>query len=686
MPDTTVWHQAASGEVLEQVTLDYLFNIFNELILLPPHKSELLNHLRRIHDSSHREKFDAKAFRAKLLGENKIAPLEAIAKMWNVKKELSANDLKTVVDFIGRHYGEFKISELIDATAGVDLLQSLLEQGKVLMAEERFPNLDIDLNELRINVVPWYQTFLEERLTASEESNYHDAVACQIIQQINSNAVSKNEILVFVSRSTITLDILDRFSTKTQKEGAELSLSRNLDSIAALAGAMAQPNNQTLEKSYVNSFKILLGSFLQRFEDFEISSGDLRVIAPSVDLSDLKKLEEIGNEFNVVTVKIQSLINSGLFRADKSLGKFNFSRMKQNTIMTFLISLLESEDSFVKELDRREEKTKEAIDNLSVNIMQRYEGMKILPLAEYERIADQDSKKLAKTVPIYGIGGELALIVKFQTVRGARLARNLFKRNLVTSTTQVTNAIDYRKIIDTEQSNNHSSDLDLLRAYLEAFLGNLSTAVTILECAITNEQNSNQKLEMLYALVFIHRKKEDTLRGLDICLKALSIDPDEPRLLRELGVLIWQSYNASREEVREEVKRIIGETPDVHLAIRYVTKSLKKRLVKEHQFQCYNSLAYFYAEADEVKSAHNFLKQMLILQKDTDKWPARFHDTRGFVLFKSGLQTNGEQRKKKLFEALAEFERALEIGGIIGRELDTVLKHRFETMIEIARL
>jgi hypothetical protein len=122
------------------------------------------------------------------------------------------------------------------------------------------------------------------------------------------------------------------------------------------------------------------------------------------------------------------------------------------------------------------------------------------------------------------------------------------------------------------------------------------------------------------------------------------------------------------------------------LAIRYVTKSLKKRLVKEHQFQCYNSLAYFYAEADEVKSAHNFLKQMLILQKDTDKWPARFHDTRGFVLFKSGLQTNGEQRKKKLFEALAEFERALEIGGIIGRELDTVLKHRFETMIEIARL
>lgn len=693
--ETGDWETPHRLRLRERLALWNLFGRYGKLIILPPHRLELHNYVRRLREELRRgisRREDISDFRARILSAEKIIELRQLIQKWESTKMLSATERMAISDFIQDNYLELEVLRTIGNLNGLDTLRALIRNQSVVFVED-FIDLRIEEQEVKKGARVWYPDILRNRHAEEKEyASYLDAIACFFLEKINAVLIPRGEFAMLVSRSKALLKVLDETGRVNlllnhQKDlqtnsGSELqehkfSVTRNLDSI--LAESLIEnleAKGAGLSSQFESNLKTVLTTY-------EAAKGSM-----SNDEEKLKNVIESIQELYETMIRID---NYDLFRIPDDRGNVRLKYLEDTGIvntMRVLKAIVESDDQLSEEIETRQMRLNEELKRLTSKLRNRFEKVRRIPqIDDLHRITVNEVNLGAGSVFFRGIHGEMPTRIAFQNPRVLSLAKDLFEEMKDPNSLDVISEY-LTRINDAKQNDMFNEELqeyNLLYAYMEILVGNYEAALKRLADAIPRTKGK-AKLEMYYLTAFISRKKEYTVRGIESCVKGLKLSISrEPRILREKGVLVWQAQRSKNSRTILEVNRLLNQSPTLTLSIQLTREALENTTEEDEilKYQCLNGLAYLYAESgepDEIKAALGYFKQLKKEFPDQRGWPSRFFDTRGFIDFRAA-QTGafvGPRTIKLLEAAIASFDIALERGGIMGQELLTVSQHRHD--------
>jgi len=315
------WESSERLLIRERLTLEALFSKFGPLVILPPHVNELQEYIKS--QTSNLGAFFDYAFfnliKNKIIKSNCFLPLTLFLKeKISNKQTLAKEEIDNINNIIKDVFGEikyfhsfiklinlFKINRLF-------IKENLIGLKDFLITIENDTGFFLDLNEDQIanQSVIWYEEFLKvisKRSKAYKNpkeiiNKERDAIACSYIKHINT-AFRENEInayLSFVSRSNLTLDVLD-LHAKEFYNGITFRPSRNLESIYFINTLF--DNKVRNEASYSN-FKKILQHLLNLREKYKTDR---------LDYIDDEEVDNISKDIEIVYNQLLDRSNIEIF-------------------------------------------------------------------------------------------------------------------------------------------------------------------------------------------------------------------------------------------------------------------------------------------------------------------------------------------------------------------------------------
>lgn len=193
-------------------------------------------------------------------------------------------------------------------------------------------------------------------------------------------------------------------------------------------------------------------------------------------------------------------------------------------------------------------------------------------------------------------------------------------------------------------------ELHGVKAYLFMAVEHWTSALSELHLAMRAEAvRGNVMLELLHLKAAAHRAQGQTEEGLLWCVKGLAIDPSDPRLNREIAVLLWQVLQngcpKERSRLSALAKELVGDEPDYVMALDYADRALASIRSDDpdgtHALRArsLNTFAYLALELFRIRRDLTYLN--IAEQRMTElmgivpekRWAAKFHHTMGCILY-----------------------------------------------------
>ncbi len=680
----------------ERIALWNLFNLQNKLILLPPHRVELINKLRYEIDNIipsfnvKKENFDA--LKKDILISNNFKELKKLIDKHNKKENLTSEETASLIKYIQDDYLLIKTIELISGAESVEKLRRIFSNKIVEYFEDIFRNFYIDEIELAKRTVPWFDQFLIEFSYEGkndkkvENEKFIDALSCVYLEEVNKiNDFKERTIVLFVSRSRKMLSILDNLF-KIKLNNLEFTISRNLESITLLRlkRIWEETGKKQLWDNLMKNFLELekVYPLLNRYQNSnseDISYKDKELIY--LALGNIDKIHNLLHSKE--NLKLFFLNKSRIY--DKDLSYFEDTSVK--TVLKNLSNIIYSDESLLQHIIDKFNLTNNSLVELSQHLLTNLEIINKKNKISFTQI--QKKIKTDNTFILGGISGELPIQLNIYNSH----IRALSRKYLLHKEKQSINTYDdlINKLLELKKKDS-DIEIDLVIAFSEACAGNLEQASYIIDTALESSTNE-QTFELTYFKCFLCRKRELTLEGIKTSYYLDSNKQKDPRLLRETGVLIWQAtFLQSDSTDYKEICKILHLVPSKQLAQDIFLQALQN--TKEDnlilKMSCYNSIAYILAESENLEDIKFAQKHFLEVEKifktsqfdDNEYWISRFYDTRAFINYKYTIHNNEltkETKKQNLEEALKDFDKAFSLKGLIGNEFNIVTKHKFET-------
>ena len=670
----------------ERIALASLFTDYGTLLLLPPHKIELANFLKTVYTRFH---LLSSQYQNEIINlRNLILQDEEVVQILHNKNQIS--DIEKLpeslrmklISVAQKYFTKIKALETYSAITGVDKLQSLLNNKKVLFIDDLYSSVEIEDESLVRETRPWFLEFLSQRSRDEQEyANYLDAMACVYLSKINQYLIGSHraELVVFLSRSAKMLDIIDTFMDLSFNN-RRISITRNLFFI--LFNDLCNPCSDVKRGDAIAQLKNDFAYLLKNCEG--LYSKDMSLLNIIVFREIDKRIQDIYAILNdKINIELcQSEPGSVQWTSDSDRDSAQLTQQ----LLSILANIFETDDKIKNYIDKLLKQLSNRLIGFSDQLRNGVKSAKYLQPSHIEEIASMESKR--GCIFLVGLKGEMPTRIKFKNPDVIKLAKTIFQKEAGYSSPK--SILQHITEIDSRNRLKPSAEYAILKSYLEACAGHWSSAQqALLGLSVRTKE---AKLEYLYYKTFICRKNEDTINGLKSCIEALSLNKKDPRILREFGVLIWQCYQHSQTDLLQGDDLLSKLDTSRENAIKLIKEALKySNYDDELTLQCYNSLAYFYAESKEepdLKIAESYYKLIEAKQMDRAKHNPRFLDTLAYINYKLALteHNNPVHKKRLLTDALDAVNKAIESGGLIQKELNTVLKHRFDIQDALQQL
>jgi len=662
--------------VKENIALSSLFNYYGTLVLLPPHRCELHKYIKMMekdirYDREYR-KNKLIQIRNDILSDEKLNQIGRIASRALKDGKIDAKERTHIRLGVEKYFSKFKTLEILTNSYEIKNLIDLFKNRRIILLENIYPFYQVNVDDLIKKTRPWYEEFQSRRPTQGREyANYIDAMACVYLTDINKQLLSSKEpeILLFVSRSRIMLDILDKYSN-IKCHNREIKISNNLLSILLLninfIKDIALKDNLKNKISYY-------GTNIAKYMN-SINLND-------IDITDVIAINAIGKNIDNLFNCIDYQNNIGQFLYEYEIKK-KIPKLSDKidvgfeNILSLFRTIYASNEAFQNEVENRIISLNEDIEVLNNEIIKN--TLDLVQLSDLNKIVRYETME-GKVIYLEGILGELPIYIKIYDEKLLELVSSIFGEHR-DSPVLPKRIEDYIKQIEAASGNANSNECVLLKSYIKACARQWEDAYQIISSPISR-MPTNIEIESRYFRIFLCRKLEKTIDGIKESKIALELSPHEPRVLREYSVLLWQSY--IDEEKQDNFKSEFGFLPTSEMALMYAKRAYEHSIYPMLKAQCLNSIAYFFADLnnkESIREAEICYSKIEDIIKEKSSMPARFLDTKAYIILKSIsiIDESSYMKALRLNEALDLINEAISRSELFGKELEIVEKHKFD--------
>lgn len=689
-----LWESENKQKIRERLILHSIFNQPNSLIILPPHLVELRNYLKKSLNDIENNTFTKEQISEIEKNIHSNRDLKSIELIYNEcrkeERSLTKHERLKVISYVKKNFDLLKYSETFTKIMQLKLLSQMIDSGKLIGLDIFFDKTGSDFikfnskfedyakfyyKEYRDALNYHYQKSIdssnEEDFDSLRNKKYLDSLALSYIESINynfSNDINVKHMLAFTSRDEKMLELLNDFgSVKFDKRW--LSSSRNMESMKQVIDI--ESSSESLER-----FKFL-DSLLEELEEFEIQLKEyINEPKPSFNLKDTIS-KDIKNTFTKFHQK--SNIDYFLFENEmaelkkylpENLGK-NYEKIQS------LISLVTANQLLKEELiDDFKDSSK-----LSNHINRIVVELKNFDVLIKEKQLESKESRSCKKSNFFGFGDEMDLNINLMTREGDRVTQMVFNnKETVQRSIIILNGVSFSQIKKRE------SEILIVASYLYAVSNRNDEALELLK-ELENRSIPEEILnEALIVKLIIFRRENRFTDGFEICNKILNSSKRDPRILHQLGILMWQALNSGEDinKISDIYKLEISKAEIINITKESFKNSGTNESLK---INCINSLAYYYSEFDMLKSASSFIVKlesyMKLLEKNNSV-PPRFYDTVGFYYYKKCFQFVNDKRVRTLLEqAITNFKIAVYSSSKVLYERELYLEHYNDAKMEL---
>jgi hypothetical protein len=195
------------------------------------------------------------------------------------------------------------------------------------------------------------------------------------------------------------------------------------------------------------------------------------------------------------------------------------------------------------------------------------------------------------------------------------------------------------------------------------------------------------RVEFLFLKCVILRKLDRVMEAAIVCKEGLELNGQDPRLNRELSILVWRAARDNENGVVDKFIELVGERPSLDLALRLATKAVKESGADDMlRIHTSNTLAHLHVERNAPGDLATAATYSLELEKlPRSRWPGRFFHTVARIQHERGRAAEDPSTKRGTFQKANElYRRALGEGGFNDRERRLVEQHLSELNEDIS--
>jgi hypothetical protein len=631
----------------QQVALSFLFGgTFQNLLLIPPYRTELENHLQAVLLNAQRATYDWSRIRKMRELVEESPQFINYLKATTVDKGENKALRNTVVD-LGRAYFQEMYTVILWESLDVGVtLQQLFDKKILKHANSVIPSLeDFTRDSAAESVDRWEAEIGRRRSKDRVFQTYTDALACAYLEKANQRPGTQ-QLTVFVSQSKNVITPLRDYPYFTSPiNGLPFKIVRDLDYF------------------WVRS--------VHRDRDLSRIRQDVRLsntVARSYELLAASQ-ESADDQTRQVIHKSESLWGEAenlLLLSNMSIDDLPDSRERANDeFVSWLMNLYGSEEKPGLKAKAMDLLAKIAKDLLQI-------GRKWPAGPHFHELQIHVTQDIDRAlVRLAVLPDELPITFELVGEDPITLAGK-FEAALFPS-----DKLEIRENILDVALRGNSCGFNVLSACMFAADERYDAAARELDSGL-KIANCMEKKELWFLSALFHRKMFLAKPALDAISEALEYDPDDPRFHLECGKIHWLKWYQQREE---STTTRVDSDDDLATAIHHLEDALIKvdnaHSTKDLRIQCEHTLAFVYCEKSllkeqavdehdrEIAEAH-FAKVVELLPME--EWPGRFRDSWAWLLYARALSLgteNVDEKRMWLTEAQKSANRALETQGAV---------------------
>ncbi|MBA7651491.1 hypothetical protein ES703_59310 [subsurface metagenome] len=630
--------------------------IGSKLILLPPYLLELEDHIKWAHSSAVQlgEQISMRGTTGVFPQYYTSRDINDILSKERMGTPLDEKEANLIVKIAKK--GELFNLLTLQIWKSLNRIRQLIgPDGNVVILGEAFPNVNIDINEIRENAGGWLNMISRVRPRPERMyANYIDALACQYVMEINKRINKDQQLLVLISHSYAVHEALgsSRVDPSIDNKIKKIPVVRSLDQLLAYLIHKGAGNNETLKLIEDSKARAL------PFKEFKDRYPKLQELSRREDLGSLSisEMNDIIDD-DVVNMcdKVRYFVDN-YEMSEKTNTYENLRIASKSGLNAFSKYFEKTQEQLVRELDKREVTIAIQVINLLINdpktkkmlesefqtiadeiatdgfLLRRLQS---LQNDEYKIMRDMASVyRLSRIPPLTGALVEIAYSIQFYSQTIGYLSNEIRKRGELMDIQGARRS--FNNLLKTISSGKPHPEAFLLLAHLLGKPSNWQDSLAVMERGLGRvDIEEKSRVEFLFwkTIVLRNVKPKTLAQAIDTCLEALSISPDDERILCEKGFLIWQSFETDQGEY--SIDDAIEATNKALESARYA------RLNGEPIYlNLLNNIAYLYAARNHESDLEKATKMVNELQSlaETDSWPAIFHDTWGFVTYLQSVQ------------------------------------------------
>ncbi len=638
-----------------QIALQALFSAYpRPLLMIPPYWEELRNDLRALAlkirvstldaGSLYKEKF------ARMVASSEGFRAYVDLRRKNQEKKISPELREQAIEICRKFFPELYAALAFVLFKGKESITALVRNKIITDAAPLLPECDQIVYDMP-GTDEWYKKIIRRRGFERAPQSYTDAMACWYIEWANQQLNASRKIVVFVAPSSSVSTTLAGRPLITLDAGRKMPATRDLTycQLASTLKYDCKLIDESLET--VNGLIHLYDSPIP-FEWFV----DKREKAAE----DWKRCENLSLMTTSAEAQLEKQEQS--FKTERELMFLDvldqmYSALKDNSeeyanrLSGDLNALQAEVTQLIQDLPGPRPGTRPALDAGAKN-----------ELLQVIRVKDELPKGLRVVLP--GLRDELPTQLFFSDSTMISLAK-LFQQFKEQGYSDDGMASLRNLILDARSDPGACSDHHLLAGYVLAVEGKYDEALSELDAGWARAGKS-ETIELSLACAMVHRRLRHGATACELLKHALTLDPDDPRLLLEMAKNLWLKWSSADNPnpEPEDLLTALSHLDEIRAMSGYrSSKNLCAQTENVSTVIC-TELAILNGENNHrfFDQAQECMKQMEEALA-VEKWPGRFFDTRGYLSYARAkyLEIDPIKRRRLLESADADFAKAISL-------------------------
>lgn len=646
--------RGVDGFIKEQIATTFLFEHVARvapLVLLPPYAVELQDYLWMIRVQA---------------GAEAARPTAAVAELQRLSAKISADqdvrraldsqgasfteaDLNVLLSFIKAHFSDALGIYMIEERNASSLITAL-DEGRVRLLHDVLPDATPDgAAVLGSKDIPsWENALFSEREPYRRHANYLDAVAIEYVRYVNRMLGRRAERMVLVSRSEAMKTVLRQQHVADGGDQTPSSLIiRDIDDMTTKMIHRADTLSAVQERIRETQ------AALDALGDVGTDIDELIDLSRDESLTTLQRLERAAG---VVTHALHSRAN--VLLAAAGTGNILPKRPTGDAARDYV--------GFLQQLFA-------VLPRMTDALTQEAEQM-----ARTAVTVSTDMESLIRQEAVHALGLSRVSHLETKSVEGGVLVSGQFSRAYysLTFTDPLVSAGVlgllsaahargdlsgvWKELGKIRAQKRQNTEVSVLEALLHGIVGRYGESLASLAVAV-GDQKGAIAAEACYFQSVIHRVLKGYPEAMAACQKAVGLRPQDPKYLKELGLLIWIDIHvaaAFRAEVTSSLDEAISVTEKA-AALKHGDHVLDMLI--------WNNLTFYYLERYRERRDRQDLAAAEaafghLAAEPSGSWLEELFATRGFLrLAQAEAAGDSATREALLSGAEEDLNRALRI-------------------------